>query len=149
MTDELINIAESDEEILAVYLHEVGHARNHHAETGVLANSAWLVILPIVTGDISGMTEAIFPVPVVLGQLAFSRELEREADDYSIEKLRELSLSPTLLAAILERTTAYRLSTPDSSDEDQDTEEPKDNSSAAETAGSNLFDYLSTPPVYQ
>jgi len=157
ITDELIALAESDEEILAVYLHEVGHARNYHAETGVLANSAWLVVLTLVTGDISGMTETIFAVPVFLGQLAFSRELEREADDYSISKLKEHALDPTRLAAILERMNHYSRSTPDTQEHSQaeenpkpehhaETAEPEANDSTNSAQGTRLFDYLSTHP---
>ncbi len=145
ITDELIALAESDEEILAVYLHEVGHARNYHAETGVLANSGWLVVLTLFTGDISGMTETIFALPVVLGQLAFSRELESEADDYSIEKLKEHSLDPNLLAAILERMNSYSLHTPDTEDQ-SDTEEGKPEESTSSATGTSLLDYLSTHP---
>ena len=103
ITDELVCLAEHDEEILAVYLHEVGHARGRHGEAMALRNSAWLVVLTLITGDIGGVTDAIFTLPVVLGQMSFSRGLETEADDYAIAALQRLSIDPARLGDILER----------------------------------------------
>ncbi len=137
ITDELIALAENDEQILAVYLHETGHARALHSETSVLTNSAWLVLLTLITGDINGMTETIFAVPVMLGNLAFSRELEREADDHAITELKALGLDPSLLADMLQRMTQ---GVPDT-DTDMASEEA---SSSGE--GDGLLDYLSTHP---
>lgn len=103
ITDELVCLAERDEEILGVYLHEVGHARGRHGEAMALQNSAWLVVLTLITGDISGVSDAIFTLPVIFGQSAFSRELETEADDYAIEALHRNQVSPAHLADALER----------------------------------------------
>lgn len=106
ITDELVALADKDEEIAAVYLHEVGHARARHAEAMVIQNSTWLVALAFLTGDVAGVSEALFLFPVFLGQMSFSRELERDADDYAIARLNAAGLSPSILADMLERLTA-------------------------------------------
>jgi Zn-dependent protease with chaperone function len=103
ITDQLVALAGSDEEILAVYLQEVGHARGRHAETMAIQNSAWLVILALITGDVSGVSEALFALPVILGQMAFSRELEYAADDYAMARLLAAGISPDHLATLLVR----------------------------------------------
>ena len=69
ITDELVELATNDEELLGVYLHEIGHARGHHAEASVLQGSAWVVILTFLTGDVSGVSDVIYSLPIVIGQL--------------------------------------------------------------------------------
>ena len=103
MTDELVELAEDDREILGVYLHEVGHARGRHAETAILQNAAWLVLLTTITGDVSGVSSYITSVPLLISQLAFSRELEVEADNYAIEKMLQKQIDPEYLARMLEK----------------------------------------------
>ena len=158
ITDELIELAASDDEVLAVYLHEVGHARGRHAETSVLQNSTWLVMLTLLTGDVSGMSQTVFAIPVLLGQLAFSRELEREADDYAIAELKQSGRSPELLAAMLERMSAgaQRNGDEDCEPAAEEAEQKKETAEAAEAeegakaeaeAGARLLDYLSTHPA--
>lgn len=102
-TDQIVELAEDDAELMGVYLHEVGHARLRHAEISVLRDSAWLVALTLLTGDVSGVSEVIYTVPVALGQMAFSRDLEREADDFAIDAMHAAGLSPDALARMLEQ----------------------------------------------
>ena len=109
ITDDLVKLAGAEAEIEAVYLHEVGHARGHHAETMALQNSVWLVLLTMITGDINGVSEALFAIPVTLGQMSYSRELEHEADSYAIDTLTRLGRSPQPLATMLDKLS--RLST--------------------------------------
>ena len=49
-------------------------------------------------GDISGLAEYVSGTAVALLQNRFSRDLEREADDYSTTKLVELGISPQAFA---------------------------------------------------
>lgn len=120
ITDELVALAAEDNEIVAVYLHEVGHARSRHAEAMVIQNSTWLVALAFLTGDIAGVSEALFLFPVFLGQMSFSRDLEREADDYAVSKLRAAGLNPSLLADMLERLTESTQTSTDSTGQHAD-----------------------------
>ena len=102
-TDELIELAEDDREVLGIYLHEVGHARSRHAETAILQNASWLVLLTLMTGDVAGVSSYISSLPLIIGQLAFSRELETDADTYAIDALLSHGVDPEFLATILEK----------------------------------------------
>ena len=102
-TDQIVELAEDDSQLLGVYLHEVGHARFRHAEKAVLRDSIWLVALTLLTGDISGVSDVIYTVPVALGELSFSRDLEREADDFAIDTMFAIGQDPAVLASMLER----------------------------------------------
>ena len=148
ITDELVELAEQDDEVLAVYLHEVGHARGRHAETGVLQSSAWLVLLTLLTGDINGVTEVVFAVPVLLSELAFSREMEREADDYAIERLQALGLDPELLAVVLERISQPRAGC-DAAEENCEEPEAEVSADSEDHSGVKwkILEYLSSHPA--
>jgi Zn-dependent protease with chaperone function len=116
-TDDLVELASDDEELLAVYLHELGHARLRHVERSLLQSSAWLVMLTLITGDLSGVGELILSLPLVIGQTAYSREFERAADEFAVDALIEAGVSPLKLATILERleqSHMQRRSQPDS-----------------------------------
>lgn len=108
MTDELVNLATTDEQLLAVYLHELGHARLRHVERSILQNSMWVVLFTIVAGDFSGAGELILSLPIALGEMAYSREFEREADRYAIEAMLDAGLDPGEFANILERISGRK-----------------------------------------
>ena len=121
VTDELVELAADDREILGVYLHEVGHARGRHAETAILQSTSWLVLLTAITGDVSGVSGAITSLPLLLGQLAFSRELEVEADDYAVNKMLQKQIDPEYLARMLEKLARAEF---EDESEESSTEEP-------------------------
>ncbi|MDE0480371.1 MAG: DUF898 family protein [Gammaproteobacteria bacterium] len=64
-SDELVELAESDEELLAVYFHELGHARLRHVEQNVFRASAWLVLITVLTGDIGAVGELLVGLPLL------------------------------------------------------------------------------------
>ena len=105
-TDGLVQLTTDDEELLAVYFHELGHARLMHVERSILQSVAWAVVLTMITGDIGGVGELILALPLTLGQASYSRKQEREADDFAIAELKSLGVSPLKLASILDRIEA-------------------------------------------
>lgn len=146
-TDELVELAESDEELLAVYFHELGHARLRHVEQNVFRSSAWLVMITVLTGDIGAVGELLVGLPLSVGLAANSREFEREADAYAVDRLIEAGLSPIHMATILQKLEAYHLGRRDTENatgggNDQD---PDANSDDRATSSSTL-DYLSSHP---
>lgn len=108
-SDELVELAESDEELLAVYFHELGHARLRHVEQNVFRASAWLVLITVLTGDIGAVGEMLVGLPLSVGLAANSRDFEREADAYAVDRLIEADLSPMHLATILQKLEAHHL----------------------------------------
>ncbi|MBI3045907.1 MAG: M48 family metalloprotease [Betaproteobacteria bacterium] len=103
MTDELVKLAKSDAEVLAVLAHELGHVHHRHTMRRLLESSATALIIAGVTGDIASTTSLAAAAPTLLLQTKYSRENEREADAYSIEMMRKAGMNPRHFAAILER----------------------------------------------
>lgn len=103
MTDELVNLAKNDNELLAVLAHELGHQEYRHVMRRVLQSSAIVVIVAAVTGDVSAMSSVTIAVPTVLIESGYSRQLEAEADSFAFDLLKKYGLSPVLFANIMER----------------------------------------------
>ena len=102
-TDQLVHLAQQDEELLAVYAHEVGHVERRHAMRHVLQSSALTAVVVVVTGDISSVSSLISAIPVILTESGYSRAFEREADRYAVMQLRQNHISTDHFAAILQR----------------------------------------------
>ncbi|MGH8661998.1 MAG: M48 family metalloprotease, partial [Burkholderiales bacterium] len=103
MTDELVKLARSDQEIIAVLAHELGHVRHRHTMRRLLESSATALIIAGITGDIASTTSLAAAAPTLLLQTKYSREHEREADAYAIAMLRKSGIEPRHFAAILRR----------------------------------------------
>ena len=103
LTDEIIELAESDDEIAAVLAHEIGHVVGRHSLRLVLQNSLGTLLLASVTGDIASTTALGAGIPAVLMQLGYSREMEREADAYAFGVLRDRGYDTGALRSLLSR----------------------------------------------
>ena len=103
ITDELVNLAKADEEILGVLAHEVGHVRYRHTMRRLLEGSATALLIAGLTGDIASTTSLAASAPALLLQTRYSRDDERQADAYAIALMRKSGISPRHFAAILGR----------------------------------------------
>jgi Zn-dependent protease with chaperone function len=106
LTDELVQLAQADEEILAVLAHELGHVRYRHIMRRLLEGSAVALLVAGVTGDVSAATSLAAAAPTLVLQSKFSRDNEREADAYSFDLMRRAGIEPQHFAAILGRMEA-------------------------------------------
>ncbi len=105
-TDEIVGLAEHDDEILAILAHEVGHVACRHGMRRLIQDSLLSFIFMAVTGDATGISEIFLGLPVVLTELAYSREFEKEADRYALEYLQTHHIAPSHFADILNRIMA-------------------------------------------
>lgn len=105
-TDELVNLAEDDHELTAILAHEIGHVAHRHGMKGMVQSSLtfWLIVL--MTGDLSAFSDATVVVPAVLMSLSYSRDMERQADDYALELLQANDIDPAHFSNIMERLMA-------------------------------------------
>lgn len=103
LTDELVKLAQSDEEILAVLAHEAGHVEKRHAMRHILQNSFVALAAATVTSDVHSAGAAFTGLPAILLQKKYSRELETEADDFAIALMKKHDISPDAFAGILEK----------------------------------------------
>ena len=124
ITDELIEMADTDEEILAVLAHEIGHVVYKHGIRSVLQSSAVALLLTAVTGDISTASGFAAAMPILLLETSYSRKFEHEADQYAFEYMQANNIDTKHFATILHKITG---------DDHEQTE--------------SVFNYLSTHPM--
>lgn len=103
LTDELVALAANDDELRGVLAHEVGHLARRHAMRHLIASSTTALLIGAVLGDVSGSSGLIASVPTVLVDSAYSRDLEREADDFAFRYLAAHDVDPAALGRLLER----------------------------------------------
>ena len=106
LTDELVKLAQTDEEVLAVLAHELGHVRHRHVMRRLLEGSAVALLVAGVTGDVASATSLAAAAPTLVLQTKFSRDNEREADAFAIDLLRRAGIGPHHFGAILARMEA-------------------------------------------
>lgn len=107
MTDELVELAGSDEELLAVLAHEAGHHVHRHGMRHAIESSSLFVLAGLLFGDVSGSSLAV-SIPATLLGNGFSRGHEREADAYAFGLLNRNSISPAAFAAVMRRLADER-----------------------------------------
>ncbi len=96
LMDGLLQQAESQEEVLGVLAHEVGHVRERHVMTAVLRQFGLSILL-------SGADSGVLSNAAGIASLGYTRDAEREADDYARERLNDAQVSPLGAAAFFER----------------------------------------------
>ena len=103
ITDEMILLTESSDEVQAVLAHEIGHVELRHALRSVLQNSAVAALTAALANDASSLSLAVSSLPAILAQTKYSRQFESDADDYAFRLLKQHDLSPVLFASVMER----------------------------------------------
>lgn len=106
MLDGLVDMTKDDNEILAVLEHERGHVERRHAMRMVLQSSVVGLVTTWYLGDVSSL---LATAPAVIMQAKYSRDMEREADEYAEKTLQLNALSPCLLATMLGKLEAAQL----------------------------------------
>lgn len=102
VTDGLIELAESDDQIVAVLAHEAGHVELRHAMRHLMQTSAMSVAAATLAGDAGSATAMAATLPGTLANLRYSRELEAEADAFAIALLQRRGISPEAFASMME-----------------------------------------------
>ncbi|QSA97057.1 M48 family metallopeptidase [Methylococcus sp. EFPC2] len=100
VTDELVLLAQHPEEVAAVLAHEAGHLHYRHGLRMALEQTSLGLLAVVLTGDPSWLGAGI---PLLLIQNSYTRDFERQADDYAVRRLRALGIAPGRLAEMLER----------------------------------------------
>jgi Zn-dependent protease with chaperone function len=103
ITDDMVGIAQSDDEISAVLAHEVGHLIGRHGLRILLQDSASALIIAGLTGDLTNVTALSATLPTVLMQAKYSRDFEREADEFAFDYLESSGIRTDVLQELLLR----------------------------------------------
>ena len=116
-TDEMITLSEHDDELSGVLVHEIGHIVHRHGMRTVVQDSLLGFAFLAITGDATGSSELFLALPVLLTQLAYSREFEREADRYALNYLRSRGTPTTHFAKLIRRIHQKMAAKSETSDE--------------------------------
>jgi len=85
LTDELVDLYDGDDPVLAVLLHELGHVRHRHALRAALHRASLTALVTFVLGDVVDVLSLAGALPTMLVETGYSRAFEREADTYALQ----------------------------------------------------------------
>lgn len=140
VTDDIVTLMEDDPNaLIAVLLHEVGHVEHKHSLKMIAQTTATTMLFAMMFGDIEGAGELILGAGTGLLQSAFSRDMEREADEFSHQNLPKFDISPAAFADAM----ALLLNSHSSNNESR---ESSDTDSEFQNTLSHWLQYLSSHP---
>ena len=106
ITDELVKLLEDKPEALVGVLgHELGHVKHRHGMRLTLRASGAGLATGVLLGDFS---VALAGAPALLAQKGYSRDFEREADDYARTLMRGAHVDPAVMVSFFERVRKLR-----------------------------------------
>ncbi|HEU5136637.1 MAG TPA: M48 family metallopeptidase [Steroidobacteraceae bacterium] len=100
MTDELVELAKTDDEIVSVLAHEIGHVRGRHALRHLLQAAGISSLAFALLGDVSTISGVLSAAPALL-HAKNSRDFEREADAFAKQWLRENGIAESSFDSML------------------------------------------------
>lgn len=103
LIDELVAIAQHDDEIVAVLAHEVGHLEERHTMRQVLQTSVAGVLVAAIIGDVVSATSIAAALPTAVLNASYSRAFEREADRFGFAALDRLGIDRGHFVRLLTR----------------------------------------------
>jgi Zn-dependent protease with chaperone function len=100
-TDELVELAQNDQQVMAVLAHEIGHVHHRHSLRMVLESSTVLLLVSAYLGDVTQLTTLSASLPGVYAQAHYSRDHETEADTFALDYLDQNGIPHHHFADIL------------------------------------------------
>ncbi|WP_050476890.1 M48 family metallopeptidase [Herbaspirillum rhizosphaerae] len=100
LTDEIVTLLNDDDAVMGVLAHELGHLQGRHLMRRLIQSSAIGAAATVLFGDVSAV---IANIPTVLLDMKYSRDVEREADDYAIALFKANGMSRQKLAYVFEK----------------------------------------------
>lgn len=107
VTDALVELAESEEQMVAVLAHEIGHIEYQHGLRLLLQNSLAALFMAGVLGDVTSITSLSSALPTMLLESRYSRAFELEADRFASRFLTRQKIPVTALQRILKLLTSH------------------------------------------
>jgi beta-barrel assembly-enhancing protease len=95
--------AESADEFAGIVAHEMGHGIEMHPETGIVRAVGFSAGLQLMMGGQGG---TLANIGLLMAQLSYSRDAEREADNHALAVLKSAAIAPRGFAAFFKRMKA-------------------------------------------
>ena len=103
VTDALVSLAKHDDELRAVFAHELGHVANRHTLRRLMQNAAVALVIASISGDLTSITALAAGMPTLLLETKYSRAFELEADKFALEYLDKNEIARDHFVRILTR----------------------------------------------
>ncbi|OQX04012.1 MAG: hypothetical protein BWK73_37550 [Thiothrix lacustris] len=103
VTDRLVTLAQNQQELDAVLLHEIGHVVYRHGLRQTIESSGLMLAILLVTGDASAIHSIAVGLPIFLLESRYSRDFEREADAFAFQHMMAAGIDPIHFAHIMQR----------------------------------------------
>lgn len=150
-TDELVVLAEDNNEIISIMLHEIGHLQHRHSLRMAIQGFSLAIFITVITGDVSASSSIITSLPAVMIESGYSREMETEADTYSLMYMLRHSIDPNHFTTIMKKleashTPTYKTCLKDGKAIKECLGESIQSSQQTETDGTSLGGYFSSHP---
>lgn len=100
VTDELVELAKNDDEIIGVLAHEQGHLLKRHSLQQALSSLGFSVLYIAITGDSSDLLTTL---PLAIVGAGYSRQFERESDLYALNLMHAKHIDTAHFANFLQR----------------------------------------------
>lgn len=139
VTDGLVQLAENQEQIDSVLLHEMGHVEHRHGLQQLIQSSFLAISFALITGDINGIEQALILTQTALIQSQYSRQFERDADLYTFKKMLAADMEPLAFAQIMDKLEKHSLNK----------EEKNEQSESSEKRDEHFLNIFSTHPNTQ
>ena len=134
-SDELIQRAANDQQLVSVLFHELGHLQHRHFLRRTLQDSMLVILLLFVVGDIESL-DMVMGIPALLADLSYSRDFEREADLFALQQMHSNDLDLDAFGTMMLLLSAT----------DEGQEEMQEKDKASEYDFGALEGFLSTHP---
>ncbi|NOX28184.1 MAG: M48 family metallopeptidase [Gammaproteobacteria bacterium] len=156
ITDRLVQLADSQEEIDSVLLHEIGHVVHRHGLQRVLHSSFVTFALVLASGDITAINSLAAAIPIFLLESHYSRENETESDVYAFEHMINAGIDPIYFSTIMDKMIKYSLvedKVDDGNEPDHESSSKKNTSNEEvmkdKADAEEQFKYFSSHPLSQ
>lgn len=148
LTDQLVMLARNDPAVLAVLSHELGHLQRRHSLRHLLQALGIGVTLHLFVGDVSS---ALAALPTFMLDQKYSRDFEREADQYAIDMLHANGIPLAPMADLFEKmhdAHADVATTKKKTADDEDDDDESDDNDVQPNKRPNGKVKLPPPPEY-
>ncbi|EOB4964211.1 Zn-dependent protease [Vibrio vulnificus] len=102
LLDELVALAQTQQQLDSIILHEMGHVHHRHMMKQVVHSTILSVAVSLITGESSGIVDNLAGVGVFIVSNGQSREAETQADLYAKKAMKQIYGTSEPLAEMFE-----------------------------------------------
>lgn len=100
LTDEIVALVDDEQAVMGILGHELGHLQHRHMTRRIIQSTAIAATATALFGDVSAV---VANLPTLMLDMKYSRDAEREADDYAIAIFKSNGISLDRLATVFEK----------------------------------------------